>query len=575
MAAHVSADSPTPIAFSPDGKILVLAGDDLALAGADPTVRLFDPATGKDVRQLGGSLDHISALAFSPNGKILALGTGTGTVRLWDAATWTEIDPRGPQAGVRGVSFSPDGRVLATKEGERTGELRLWDAATGKPLQQFPASLPGVLCSAFSPDGKTLALGSADKTIRFRDMATAKELWQIATEQHIKSIAFSPDGKTLASGESDEDSGKQTAICLREPATGKVLQQFPGHKTVHSLTFSADGKVLSSGGSTHIYYGHPGSDEVIRLWDAATGKELQLVGHQQKVRTVAFSPDSKVLASGSDDKTIRLWEVASGKERCQLGEGGDCCVSVAFSPNGKLLVSAHDSRKVRLWDVATGKKINEVVGHNDVVWSVCFAPDGKTFATGSKDTTVLLWDVTELSKGQPIIDSQALLVEQVWAELASTDAGKSHRAMIALMRTPQETVAWLAKNLRPTSGVDPKELARLIGDLENNDFGARERATKELERLGEVAELALKNALADKPSLETRRRLTGLLDTVAKRELSADQLRALRAVEVLERLGTPDARQVLQVLAQGAAGARQTREAQAALDRLAKLERGQ
>jgi len=157
--------------------------------------------------------------------------------------------------------------------------------------------------------------------------------------------------------------------------------------------------------------------------------------------------------------------------------------------------------------------------------------------------------------------------EARWVDLAGADAGSAYLAMRALLADRKETVRFLKDRLKPVPLADSRQMARWLADLDADAFAVREKATAGLAELGELAEPALRRALVGRPSAELRRRAESLLEILAAPP-SPERLRALRAVEVLEQLATPEARGLLAVLAHGAPEARLTREATAALDRL-------
>ncbi|BBM86344.1 hypothetical protein UABAM_04730 [Candidatus Uabimicrobium amorphum] len=392
------------VAFSPDGKTIASgAGNIFGLGGPDGgSVKLWDVATGKKIHKITGHTNRVNSVAFSPNGKTLASGSGDKTVRLWDVATGKEITTITVHAhtySVLSVAFSPDGKILASGS---DATVRLWDVATGKEIHKITGHTNRVNSVAFSPDGKILASGSDDATVRLWDVATGKEIHKITGHTYsVLSVAFSPDGKTLASGSEDN------TVRLWDVATGKLITKITGHANdVNSVAFSPDGKTLASASGGYNIQTRKYKDCTVRLWDVTSGKEITTItAHTYPVLSVAFSPDGKTLASasggcntpglgGPGGGSVRLWDVATGKEITKITGHTNHVKSVAFSPDGKTLASGSDDKTVRLWDVATGKKIHKITGHTNRVNSVAFSPNSKTLASGSDDKTVRLWDVT-------------------------------------------------------------------------------------------------------------------------------------------------------------------------------------
>jgi hypothetical protein len=194
------------------------------------------------------------------------------------------------------------------------------------------------------------------------------------------------------------------------------------------------------------------------------------------------------------------------------------------------------------------------------------------------DSALLLWDVARIVKVVPAhpraADPAAALRkperEVLWKRLASADASEAADAMVRLREVPADAVALFRARLRPVPPVDATRIARLITDLDDRRFEVRQRATEQLKDLAELAEPALRARLADKPSLETRRRVQRLLKEHDRPVTRPEQARMLRAVELLEHLGAPDALLALGEWTRGAPDARLTREAKAALERLEK-----
>jgi hypothetical protein len=215
--------------------------------------------------------------------------------------------------------------------------------------------------------------------------------------------------------------------------------------------------------------------------------------------------------------------------------------------------------------VVSGRERTRFKGHAGFVMVSAYSPDGSLLVTGGTDRTALVWDLFGLRTADRKTGGFTRAeVERLWADLGDADASKAFRAMKVLRANGTPAVSLLKERLRPAPAIDAKKIAKLLADLDRDNFAARASATKQLLELGDLAEPALRAALNDTPSLEKGRRVEDLLERL---DAAPELLRGVRAVEVLESLGTPEARQVLQTLAKGAAEARLTREANIALKR--------
>jgi dipeptidyl aminopeptidase/acylaminoacyl peptidase len=173
-------------------------------------------------------------------------------------------------------------------------------------------------------------------------------------------------------------------VWLRDARTGQQLLELRGHAGgVNSVAFSHDSKRLATASD----------DKTARLWDARTGRQLlELRGHAGGVSSVAFSPDGTRLATASEDHSARVWDARTGRPLVDLNGHRNKVSSVAFSPDGARLATASWDNTARLWDTRTGQQLLELKGHMFPVYSVAFSPDGTRLATGSVDATARLWD---------------------------------------------------------------------------------------------------------------------------------------------------------------------------------------
>jgi hypothetical protein len=247
-----------------------------------------------------------------------------------------------------------------------------------------------------------------------------------------------------------------------------------------------------------------------------------------------------------------------------------------------MLASAPLNEGIRLWEVTTGKERRRFRGNmvpedkNMVPEAngskIAFSPDGKLVASTGHAIGIMLWDVADTVAGKkagvPLLADEQL--RAIWRNLAGNDAPRAYAGICRLIQSPAQSLPFLKDQLRPVPAQEPTKMAKLISDLNSDQSDVREKACQELAKLGDVVEPGLNEFLNGKLSAESRRRAEELLTQSAKAEPTGEALRAIRAVEVLEYIGTPEACQVLQSLRNGAAEARLTREAKASLDRLAK-----
>jgi RNA polymerase sigma factor (sigma-70 family) len=547
------------LVYSPDRKTLITADGDRAL-------RLWDAATGKKLREITAD-DSVECVAVSPDGTTLATGTLGSTIALWDVATGKRRgEVAGHQSWLSFVAFADRRRTVVSAD--MNGSVRLWDAAAGKELPAVAVERDYTGPAALSPDRRTLALGGSPG-IRLYDLETGKQALKLKGHQRqLWGLAFSPRGDVLASV-----AFLDRSVRLWHPATGKELRQIvtKHQNQPRCLAYSPDGKVLATGGEY---------DNTICLWDVDTGRLLlQWAGHdrgkeryERGVSAVAFSPDGKLLASSGADRTVRLWDATTGKSICQLAGHERAAGPLAFSPDGRVLASGGSDNTIRLWEVASGQQRRRLTGHLGHVSHLAFSADGRALVSASVDTTLLVWSVGARDPWRPAPQRMlsADAAKGAWDELASGDAAAAFRAVRALTAAPKQALPLLRDRLAKAWAVDDRQVAKWLTDLDSDEFEVRDKAAKELDRLGELAQPALRKALAGRPSAEVRRQVRRLLDRLQGLVVTPQVLRGLRAVEVLEGIGTDEARRLLEALAKKAPPPRLVREARAALDRLAK-----
>jgi WD40 repeat protein len=552
--------------FSPDGKTLASAG---FLEG---TIRLWDPQTGKELRHWDSFHRGQISLAFSPDGKVLASASqGDSVIRRWDTSTGKEINPAAPGATL--VSIAPNGKTVLTFGTDR--KVLEWDVSTGRPHREFPGGALGPGGSwALRPDARVLAMigGSlrfdsefrsqyaAEPLIRLLDTATGKQIRSLQRAHGDSVLKFSPDGRLLASVGDD-------GIRLWNVELGRELRHLPGKGSVQTpLAFSEDGKFFASSWDYKSVW----------LWDVASGKELRRLEANEKTHqlVLAFSPDGQSLVSyavASDlaerRSVFHVWSTSTGKELMRFGDvpHGLYARSLGFSASGRIL-AAGDETHIYLWDVHLGQLICRFDGIKEGIHSLIFAQDGRTLASGCGDGTVLLWDMTGRSRtdnaGPARLTAEDL--QALWGDLAA-EAVKADRAIWLLARAPRQSLPFLEARLKPVAPPDMQIVAKLLRELDSDQFANRDRADKALEKMGEAVEGALREALDRNPTLEVRLRLERILNQDKE---GKEVIRRLRATETVEHIGTSQARELLGSIAKGTPNPRVAKAAAAARRRI-------
>jgi WD40 repeat protein len=521
------------LAVSPDSRLLAVGSSD------ENAVVLRDLANNNEVRRLHGHRAQVYAMAFSPDGALLATAEqGTAdAIRLWDPRTGDErgtLSAPVAAGGFRCVRFSPDGRTLAAVY--KPGGIAFWHVVSGQRLFASEGHEAPIKTLALSADGSTLVTGDDCGTLQVRDRAKGG-LWQtLLLPWTTNGLAVSADGRRVAGGVNyeryeDREYRSDRYVCVWDATTGRELARF--EEGDECLALSADGRIVfTRTGNDVVARSTANSKEVRRYPVRGTPKSCAASGDGRWLAVAVDAANAVVLIDRSTGTTVRtlptsglgtltfaaddrwlltarlgsaqVWDVATGNP-VRTARHAEVHWA-AVTADGRYLATGHpDHDTIRVWEMASGRECQHLSGHADGSRRAAFVPDGRTLISAGRDATIVYWDIFH-GEFAAVRGRQLTPGERetLWDRLGSEDAVAAHRAIASLIHDGPAAAA---------------EIGRRV-------------------------------------------------EVVGRTATPADDLRQLRAVVVLERIGGEVAKRVLKVLAAGPHEARATAEALAALKRL-------
>jgi WD40 repeat protein len=526
VTVEVPADSFPMVAISQDGSLLVVA------TGA--SLRTYSVKSGDCLREISFPVDLLRALVLSPDGRIACIETNQA-LHLFRVDDGVRIGHQQEETGGFGaMDISVDDRVLAT----RGDGIVFWDIQTGKRVHKFATGKP-----FYEP-----SMSLREDRVYYDEEKNGVQVWDTGKGGKIETrisgtklrmIQLFPDGSKVVGAA--EDGG----VWIVNVTTGeRSIVLSDRQRSVSALALSADGQRLACG------WEGEGAQPLVRLYNTSTGAtEAEVTA---SIRAVAVSPNGRLVAFGDSSGSGWLWRPGSEAPPMKLWNHEGEVWTAAFSADGLLLACGGRDGKLRLWEITSARPLPVLTGHDGWVTGIRFLADGTRMVSVGADTTALLWDLAvAFGTGLPALSDW----DAAWECLGRPeDANTFWRCLLA----GDPAVKALSRRLAPSTEA---ELRPLLRRLESDDPAAREAAMVKLRDIGPRGEAILVKERSETTSPEVRSRLGTLLEELRRQVASTpEQLRWMRAVAILERTNTSEARALLRSMG--------TRASQAALERL-------
>ena len=539
-------------------------------------VRAVDAANGRRLRHwlVPGMVE---AGSVSPDGNRLVIASKTRlhVLNLTDGKELTSAP--GHSGVIYAARVTHDGRYVASADA-LDKDVILWDISTSRPIRRFQGHTEGALSIDLSPDGKLIAASSLDGSVLIWDISTGRLRFEAARfDRPVWRLGFLADNHGLAAAKEEE-----LRYQVIDYARGQVVREMPigMFQKPCAMWSLPNGRFLTvfataigfPEGSIHR------NPKGIDIWDVNGGRLFRhLDDFSWQSLHCALSPDLRTLCATGKDGRICLWEVATGQQRLVLKATESMIDNLGWSqvlgcsPDGLTIACVHQSAtRIDFWDIPSGKRFGGVNAPGHAINSFDFTPDGRRLLTGGRDSTILCWDMTrpEWRSRQLVSRLSDADLAQHWARLRNGKADEAYRSKWALAGDAKKTVEFFRTRLPSTPPISAERIKSWIADLDSQQYTVRERAQSDLQdHFGECEE-SLRNALVGSITAEAKNRVNRIIEANFAAIPKPDQLRDLRAIEILEQIGTPEARDLLRHLAAVESPTRFSRDAAESLKRL-------